>query len=77
MIDQFFALFSNNAVHRVALISSICSNVVRTFEQEFANDKTGKNVALDALVNLLQQHKTADNAVVPPPAIPVTEIPVQ
>lgn len=67
MIEQFFSLFSGTAVHKIALLTGICSQVVRTFEQEFAQDKDARDAAIDTLITLLQKHKDQ------PPAQPVAK----
>lgn len=59
MIEKFFALFQNTAVHKIAVLTSVTSQVIRTFDQEFAQDKQAKNAAIDVLIELLQKHKDA------------------
>lgn len=59
MIDKFFTMFKNSAVHKIALLTGICSQVIRTFEQEFAQDNDAKNLAIDTTIDLLKQHKVA------------------
>ncbi len=56
MIDKFLALFG---VHRVGMIVTVASQVIRTFEQEFAQDGNAKNAAIDSIIEILNQHKTA------------------
>ena len=68
MIEQFFSLFKNSAVHKVALLTSVCSQVIRTFEQEFNQDQSTRDAAIDTLIDLLQKHKSAPVAT--PPAVP-------
>lgn len=65
MIDKFLSIFG---VHRVGMLVTVASQVVRTFEQEFAQDGNAKNAAIDAIVEILQQHKTANPAIPVPPA---------
>jgi hypothetical protein len=67
MIDKFFTLFQNGAVHKIAMLSGVCSQVIRTFDQEFAQDKDAKNAAIDTLIDLLQKHKDAPIASIPVP----------
>ena len=67
MIDKFFSLFQSGAVHKIALLTGVCSQVIRTFEQEFAQDANSKDAAIDTLIDLLQKHKTSSQA----PAVPV------
>jgi hypothetical protein len=69
MIDQFFSLFQNGAVHKIALLTGVCSQVIRTFEQEFAQDQNAKAAAIDTLIDLLQRHKQA------PVVNPLTVVP--
>ena len=81
MIDKFFSLFQNSAVHKIALLTGVCSQVIRTFEQEFAQDANSKDAAIDTLIDLLQKHKTSAQVpvvpVVPPAPAPVPDsIPV-
>ncbi len=64
MIEKFFGLFQNQAVHKIGLLTSVCSQVIRTFEQEFGQDQDAKNAAIDTMIELLQKHKNL------PPAPP-------
>jgi hypothetical protein len=59
MLDGLFSIFKNGAIHRTALVTGIASNVVKAFEQEFAQDGNAKDAAIDALIYLLQQHKNS------------------
>lgn len=72
MIEKFLGLFG---VHKVGLIVTVASQVIRTFEQEFANDHNAKNAAIDSIIEILNQHKTAT----PPLAgiMPVESLPTQ
>jgi hypothetical protein len=78
MIDKFFSLFQNTAVHKIALLTGVCSQVIRTFEQEFAQDSASKDAAIDTLIDLLQKHKSTTKPVIPesPPAPVPNSIPV-
>lgn len=58
MIDKFFALFNTSAVHKVAFLTSVCSQVIRSFEQEFSQDQNMKDAAIDTIIDLLQKHKS-------------------
>ncbi len=58
MIEKFFALFHNNAVHKLALIASVSSQVIRTIDQEFPPESEGRSDAIDELIELLKKHKT-------------------
>ena len=75
MLEKILSLFNSNHVHRLALITSIGSNIIKTFEQEFANDHGAKDAAIDTLVDLLKLHKAnASPAATPveaPAAAPV------
>lgn len=62
MIDKFLSLFG---VHRVGMVLTVASQVIRTFEQEFAQDKDAKNAAIDSIVEVLLQHKEAAPAIAP------------
>jgi hypothetical protein len=73
MIDKFFSLFQNSAVHKIALLTGVCSQVIRTFEQEFAQDANSKDAAIDTLIDLLQRHKTSAPAQAP--AVPADPVP--
>jgi hypothetical protein len=68
MLKELLSIFSSNSVHRLALVTSIGANVIKTFEQEFAADHSAKDAAIDTLVALLQSHKGAPAA--PAPAQP-------
>ena len=68
MIEQFFSLFQGGAVHKMAMLTGVCSQVIRTFEQEFSQDHDAKNAAIDTFIGLLQKHKDAPT--VQPPAPP-------
>lgn len=57
MIDRLLGLFSPGGIHKIGMITGVASQVIRTFEQEFADNHDGKNAAIDALIELLQKHK--------------------
>lgn len=67
MIEKFFELFQGAAVHKIGLLTSVCSQVIRTFEQEFGQDQDSKNAAIDTMIDLLQKHKNLP-PVAPPQA---------
>lgn len=67
MMNELLSLFG---VHRAGLVLGVASNVVRAFEQEFANDHDAKCAAISALVDVLNEHKKA-----PAPPKPVNELP--
>lgn len=54
MLDHFLAMFG---VHRVGMVTAVASQVIRTFEQEFALDQNAKIVAIESLIDVLQKHK--------------------
>lgn len=58
MLDQIFSLFKKQYQlgHMSALMGHI-SNVINIFHQDFLKDADAKNAAIDALCELLQQHK--------------------
>jgi hypothetical protein len=72
MIEAFFSMFQNSAVHKIALLTGVCSQVIRTLEQEFSKDKNGKDAAIDTLITLLTQYKNANDKVelTPPGDVP-------
>jgi hypothetical protein len=57
MLKELLSIFSSNSVHRLALVASIGSNILKTFDQEFANDPSTKDAAIDTLIELLKSHK--------------------
>jgi len=57
MLKDLLSIFSQNSVHRLALVTSIGANVIKTFEQEFTNDHVAKDAAIDTLIELLKSHK--------------------
>ena len=57
MLKELLSIFNENSVHRIALVTSIGANVIKTFETEFANDHSAKDAAIDTLVELLKAHK--------------------
>lgn len=59
MLDKLLSLFGVGAIHRVNMVVNIASQIVNTFEKEFAQDKDGKKAAIDTLIDLLQKHKDA------------------
>lgn len=74
MIDKFFQMFQGNAIHKITLVAGVCSQVVRTFDQEFAQDGNSKDACIDTLIELLQMHKTT--AQVPSvPEVPPAPVP--
>jgi hypothetical protein len=69
-MNKILSLFG---VHRTGMILTVASQVLKTFEQEFAKDGEAKAAALDAFLDVLQQHKAQTQAAVaanPAPALP-------
>lgn len=62
MISQLLSLFG---VHKAGMVLGVASNVIRAFEQEFAQDHDAKQAALAALIDVLQAHKDAPAPVQP------------
>lgn len=56
-------------IHKIGLITGMASQIVRTFEAEFAKDGDAKNAAIDAIIEMLQKHK--DQVASLPPEDPV------
>lgn len=67
MMNELLSLFGT---HKSAFILGLASNVVRAFEQEFAQDHDAKIKALSVLVDILVEHKKA-----PPIPAPVNAVP--
>ncbi len=59
MLDKLFSLFGENPIHRIAMITAMGSQIVKTFEQEFAADHNAKDAGIDTLIEILQKHKQA------------------
>lgn len=57
MLEELFTTFGAGAVHKMGLVFNVASQVGKTFEQEFKEDKNAKNAAIDATVLLLQKQK--------------------
>jgi len=55
ILDNLLDVFEKDAIHRIGLITTVTSQVLKTFEQEFANSKPSKNAAVKALIALLQK----------------------
>jgi hypothetical protein len=66
MMNQLLSLFG---IHRAGMVLGVASNVIRAFEQEFAQDHDAKCAAITALIDVLQQHKDA-----PAPAHPAAPV---
>lgn len=74
MIEKLFSVFG---IHKIGLITGMASQIVRTFEQEFAKDGDAKNAAIDAIIEMLQRHKdqiVAKDAVTATPTEPIAPI---
>ena len=69
MINNIFSLFG---VHRTGMLMGIASNVIKAFEQEYAQDGNALGAAIDSLILLLQQHKVQVSAKTPAAPIPVS-----
>lgn len=68
MTDKLLGIFG---IHRVGMLFAVASQVVRTFEQEFQKDGDSKNAAIDAIIDILQSHKTVTPSIAPPePRVP-------
>lgn len=63
MIDKLLGVFG---IHRLGMLVQVASQVVRTFEQEFQKDGDAKNAAIDALIEILQSHKTTSPTITTP-----------
>lgn len=63
MIEKFFEIFKDGAMHKIALLTGMASQVIRTFDQEFSQDKNAKEAAIDTLIDLLKKHKEAPESV--------------
>lgn len=58
MFESILASFgAEKGIHRLSMVANITSNVVKAVQEEFKEDKSGKNAAIDALIDLLQKHK--------------------
>ena len=57
MFEVLLEKLGIGAIHRINMITNITSQIVKSFEQEFAQDGNAKNIAIDALIELLQKHK--------------------
>ena len=73
MIEKFFSMFQNIAVHKMAFLTTICSQVISSFEREFLQDLNARDAAIDTLIDLLQKHKTT----VPLSVTPEVKAPVE
>jgi hypothetical protein len=58
MFEKITEIFGATAIHKIAALSATASQVVKIFEQEFANDANAKNAAIDTIIAMLQQQKT-------------------
>lgn len=54
MIDNLLSLFG---VHQAGMVIGIASQVIRSFETEYAENHDAKIAALDTLISVLQKHK--------------------
>lgn len=68
MLDQLLSLIG---VHRVGLVAGVASQVIRTFEQEFAQDHSAKNAAIDTIIDVLKKQKVVEEAQVAVSPAPV------
>ena len=57
MFDNLCAQFGDSAIHRMSMLFTISSQVLKTFEQEFKEDVAAKNAALDTIIELLGKSK--------------------
>lgn len=57
MFDSLLTVFGTGAIHRIGMVVTVASQVLKTFEQEFAQDKDAKNAAIDTIIELLQKNK--------------------
>jgi hypothetical protein len=57
MLEKLLSVFGNTAIHRISMLFTISSQVLKTLDQEFKEDKTARNAALDAIIELIQKHK--------------------
>lgn len=58
MFNTLFALIKSKfALSSIQTIASHIDDIVSLFEKEYLNDKDAKNAAIDAVIEILQQHK--------------------
>ncbi len=74
MIDKILGIFG---VHRTGMLLTVASQVVRTFEQEFAKDGESKNACIDAIIDILTAHKTIVPSIPLPEPKPVGAAPIK
>ncbi len=68
MLSNLLEIFG---VHRLGMVLGVASQVVRTFEQEFAQDHNAKIAAIDSLIDVLKQHKEKLESTVPAVVPPI------
>lgn len=68
MLDSLLAILG---IHRVGMLATVASQVIRTFEQEFQQDHSAKAAAIDTLIDVLQKHKSAVPVEPVAPVVPV------
>lgn len=57
ILNDLLSRFEGNSIHRLAGVINIGSQVIKSFEQEYANDQNAKNAAIDLIVEILQGYK--------------------
>lgn len=62
MSDKLFSLFQDKSVHRISMIFTMSSQIIATFEKEFAEDKNAIKASIDALIQVLQTHRDAQES---------------
>jgi hypothetical protein len=62
MLDKFFHSLKNDGIHKASTIMTMGSNIIKVFEQEFAENHDAKMAGIDTLIYILTQHKEAVDA---------------
>lgn len=60
MFNKLFDLFQKS--HALSHMSTICykiESIIDLFEEEYMKDKNTKDAAIDALIEILQKHKSS------------------
>ena len=67
MLNETLSIFPKKNVHRLALVTSIVSNIMNTLDQEFAQEPESRDTAIDALISFISSYKGKPiDPVVPP-----------
>jgi hypothetical protein len=58
MLDHLFEKFEGKALQSIAMVTGLSANIIKAIEHEFQEKPEHRNIALDAIIAILEKAKT-------------------